>query len=29
MLSLAWGLAFWLWWKNMAKDILDKFNKED
>lgn len=29
MLALAWGLAFWLWWKEMAKDILDKFNKED
>ena len=29
MLALAWGLAFWLWWRDMAKDILDKFNKED
>ena len=29
MLALAWGLAFWLWWRDMAKDILNKFNKED
>jgi len=29
MLALSWGLAFGLWWKDMAKDILDKFNKED
>ena len=29
MIALAWGLAFWLWWRDMAKDILDKFNKEN
>ena len=29
MISLAWGIAFGLWGKDMAKDILDKFNKED
>lgn len=29
MVSLAWGIAFGLWWKDMAKNILDKFNKED
>ena len=29
MISLAWWLAFGLWWKDMAKDILNKFNKED
>jgi hypothetical protein len=29
MMSLAWWLAFGLWWKDMAKDILDKFNKEN
>ena len=29
MVSLAWWIAFGLGWKEMAKDILDKFNKED
>ena len=29
MTSLAWGLAFGLWWKDMAKKIIEKFNKED
>ncbi len=29
MLSIAWWIAFWLWWKKMAKDILDKFNSEE
>ena len=29
MISLAWWLAFGLWWKDMAKDILNKFNKEN
>jgi len=29
MVALAWWLAFWLWWRDMAKDILNKFNKED
>ena len=29
MISLAWWLAFGLWWKDMAKDILNKFNKDD
>ncbi len=27
MLSLAWGLAFWLWWKDIAADILESFKK--
>lgn len=25
MLSLAWWLAFWLWWKHFAKDVLNEF----
>lgn len=25
MLSLAWGLAFWLWGKDLAKEILESF----
>lgn len=25
MLSLAWWLAFWLWWKDLAKEILESF----
>jgi len=25
MISLAWWLAFWLWWKEVAKDILESF----
>ena len=25
MLSLAWWLAFWLWWKDIAGDILESF----
>ena len=25
MLSLAWWLAFWLWWKDIARDILESF----
>jgi len=29
MTALAWWIAFGLGWKEMAKDILDKFNKED
>ena len=29
MMSLAGWIAFGLWWKGMAKDILNKFNKED
>lgn len=29
MTALAGWIAFGLWWKDMAKDILDKFNKED
>jgi hypothetical protein len=29
MLAIAGWIAFGLWWKNMAKDILNKFNKED
>lgn len=27
MLSLAWWLAFWLWWKDVAKEILESFRK--
>lgn len=27
MLALAWGLAFWLWWKDIAAEILESFKK--
>lgn len=27
MLALAWGLAFWLWWKDIAHEILESFRK--
>ena len=27
MLALAWWLAFWLWWKDIAYEILDSFKK--
>lgn len=27
MLSLAWWLAFWIWWKEIAKEILESFKK--
>ena len=27
MLSIAWGLAFWLWGKNIASEILESFRK--
>lgn len=27
MLTIAWGLAFWLWWKDIAKEILESFRK--
>ncbi len=27
MLSLAWWLAFWLWWKEIAHEILESFRK--
>ena len=27
MLSIAWGLAFWLWWKDIAHEILESFRK--
>jgi hypothetical protein len=27
MLSLAWWLAFWLWWKEIAHEILESFKK--
>lgn len=27
MLSLAWWLAFWLWWKEIAWEILESFKK--
>lgn len=29
MLSIAWGLAFWLGWKNLARDILESFQNKD
>jgi len=29
MMSIAGWIAFGLWWKEMAKDILDKFNSQD
>ena len=25
MISLAWWIAFWLWWREFAKDILNEF----
>lgn len=27
MLALAWWLAFWLWWKDIAKEIFESFRK--
>jgi len=27
MISVAWGLAFWLWWKEIAREILESFKK--
>ena len=27
MLAIAWGLAFWLWWKDIAHEILESFRK--
>ena len=27
MLSLAWWLAFWLWWKDIARDTLESFKE--
>lgn len=27
MLSIAWWLAFWLWWREIAKEILESFRK--
>jgi hypothetical protein len=27
MIALAWGLAFWLGWKDIAKEILESFKK--
>lgn len=27
MIALAWWLAFWLWWKDIARDILESFKK--
>lgn len=27
MLSIAWWLAFWLWWKDIAKEIIESFRK--
>ena len=27
MLTIAWGLAFWLWWKDIAREILESFRK--
>jgi hypothetical protein len=28
LLSIAWWLAFWLWWKNIAKDLLENLRKK-
>lgn len=28
MLSIAWWLAFWLWWKDLAKEILESFKQQ-
>ncbi len=27
MLAIAWGIAFWLWGKDVARDILESFRK--
>jgi len=27
MLAIAWWLAFWLWWKDIAREILESFKK--
>lgn len=27
MLTIAWWLAFWLWWKDIAREILESFKK--
>lgn len=27
MISLAWWLAFWLWWKDIAQEIIESFRK--
>ena len=27
MLAIAWWLAFWLWWKDVAREILESFRK--
>lgn len=27
MLTLAWWLAFWLWWRDIAREILESFRK--
>lgn len=27
MIALAWWIAFWLWWKEIAKEILETFKK--
>jgi hypothetical protein len=27
MLALAWGLAFWLGWKDLANEVLESFKK--
>jgi len=28
MIALAWGIAFWLWWREIAKEILETFKKD-
>jgi len=28
MLAISWWLAFWLWWKNIAKEILESFKNK-
>lgn len=27
MLTIAWGLAFWLWWKDIAREVLESLKK--
>ncbi len=28
LLAIAWGLAFWLWWKDIAKSLLENLKKK-
>lgn len=29
MLAIAWWIAFWLWWKDLAKEILESFKEKN